>query len=84
MFDYVPPVAGAIVYAHCRLPVASTRLVDQIRERCSVLLVPGDQFRAGRGLRFGFGYDIERTMEGLALVEPLLVKRTPRRLRRSA
>ena len=84
VFDYVPPVAGAIVYAHCRLPVASTRLVDQIRERCSVLLVPGDQFRAGRGLRFGFGYDIERTMEGLALVEPLLVKRTPRRLRRSA
>jgi hypothetical protein len=33
-----------------------------------VLLVPGAMFGFGRGLRFGFGYDIERTLEGLVLV----------------
>jgi aspartate/methionine/tyrosine aminotransferase len=83
VFDYVPPVAGAIVFAHYRLPIASTRLVEQIRQRCSVLLVPGDQFRAGKGIRFGFGYDIERTMEGLGLVEAEL-QRVPSKTARGA
>lgn len=68
LFDYVRPVAGAIAFSRYRLPVSSTRLVDQIRERRSVLLVPGDQFRGGKGIRLGFGYDIAHTMEGLALV----------------
>jgi len=68
LFDYARPRAGAIVYARYRLPIDSVRLVDRIRERQSVLLVPGAMFGFGRGLRFGFGYDIERTLEGLALV----------------
>ena len=79
IFDYVRPVAGAIAFARYRLPIASARLVDRIRERCSVLLVPGDQFRAGKGIRFGFGYDIAHTLEGLALVQSEL-----RKLRRAA
>jgi len=83
VFDYLPPVAGAIVFAHYRLPIASARLVEQIRQRCSVLLVPGDQFRAGKGIRLGFGFDIERTMEGLALVEAEL-RRAPPKAARSA
>jgi aspartate/methionine/tyrosine aminotransferase len=49
------------------LPIDSARLVDRIRERQSVLLVPGAMFGFGRGLRFGFGYNIARTLEGLAL-----------------
>ena len=68
LFEYAPPQAGAIAFAKLRLPMAGTRLVDRIRERQSVLLVPGEQFGIGRGLRFGFGYDIARTLEGLALV----------------
>jgi len=67
LFEYAPPRAGAIAYARYRLPIDSVRLVDRIRERQSVLLVPGAMFGLGRGLRFGFGYDIERTLEGLAL-----------------
>jgi aspartate/methionine/tyrosine aminotransferase len=67
-FDYIPPVAGAIVFARYRQTGSTLALVERIRQRCSVLLVPGEQFRAGRGIRFGFGYDIARTMEGLARV----------------
>ena len=78
IFDYIRPAAGAIAFAKYRLPIPSMRLVERIRRRRSVLLVPGDQFRAGRGIRFGFGYDIGRTMAGLALVRAEL-----RLLRRS-
>jgi len=74
LFDYVRPVAGAIVYARYRLPIASIKLVDRIRERCSVLLVPGDLFCGGKGIRFGFGYDVQRTLEGLALVREVLLE----------
>jgi aspartate/methionine/tyrosine aminotransferase len=74
LFDYIRPVAGAIVYARYRLPVPSVRLVDRIREQCSVLLVPGELFCGGKGIRFGFGYDVERTLKGLALVREELLK----------
>ena len=67
-FDYVRPRAGAIAFARYRGALDSVALVDRIRERRSVLLVPGAMFGYGRGLRFGFGYDIDRTLEGLALV----------------
>jgi aspartate/methionine/tyrosine aminotransferase len=73
VFDYIRPVAGAIAFARLRLTGTSVRFVDRIRERCSVLLVPGEQFRAGKGVRFGFGYNIERTMTALALVRAQLV-----------
>jgi aspartate/methionine/tyrosine aminotransferase len=74
LFDYVRPVAGAIVFARYRLPVKSIELVDRIREQCSVLLVPGDLVCGGKGIRFGFGYDVQRTLEGLALVRDVLLK----------
>jgi aspartate/methionine/tyrosine aminotransferase len=84
IFDYIRPVAGAIAYAHHRLPISSTRLVEELRQRCSVLLVPGDQFRAGKGIRFGFGYNIERTLEGLNLVREQLLRESNRPRRRAA
>lgn len=68
IFEYAPPQAGAIALARYRLPIGSQALVDRLRERLSVLLVPGGQLGVARALRFGFGYDIEKTMEGLALV----------------
>jgi hypothetical protein len=39
-----------------------------------VLLVPGSMFGLKRGLRFGFGYDIEHTMKGLARVDDVLAR----------
>ena len=51
LFDYVPPLAGAIAYLGYSLPVGSTELVDLIRVEQSVLLVPGEQFGMAAFLR---------------------------------
>jgi len=72
VFRYVPPVAGAIAYVEYDLPIRSVDLVERIREEQSVLLVPGDMFGIGDGLRFGFGYDVARTLKGLAKVDEVL------------
>jgi aspartate/methionine/tyrosine aminotransferase len=65
-FTYVRPEAGAIAYVKYALPGRSTDLVERVREERSVLLVPGDMFGLKKGIRFGFGFDIEHTMKGLA------------------
>jgi aspartate/methionine/tyrosine aminotransferase len=75
VFTYARPVAGAIAYVKYRLPIGSTELVDRVREERSVLLVPGDMFGIGKGIRYGFGFDIEHTMKGLARAEDLLTGR---------
>ena len=72
VFTYARPVAGAIAYVKYDLPIGSTALADRVRRERSVLLVPGDMFGVGKGIRYGFGYDIERTIKGLALAEDLL------------
>jgi aspartate/methionine/tyrosine aminotransferase len=72
IFTYARPVAGAISYVKYDLPVKSTKLADRIRREQSVLLVPGDVFGLGKGLRLGFGYDIEHTLKGLARVDEIL------------
>jgi aspartate/methionine/tyrosine aminotransferase len=74
VFAWARPGAGAIQYAKYDLPISSTKLVERIREQRSVLLVPGDMFGLGKGLRFGFGYDIERTMKSLTLVDEVLAE----------
>jgi aspartate/methionine/tyrosine aminotransferase len=81
IFQWAAPQAGAITLARYRLPVGSAALVDRIRRDRSVLLVPGDMLGAGRSLRFGFGYDIERTLRGLERVDESLagLKDTGRR-----
>jgi aspartate/methionine/tyrosine aminotransferase len=72
IFRYARPQAGAIAYVKYDLPVGSTRLTDRIREEQSVLLVPGDFFGLKKGIRFGFGQDIEHTLKGLARVDETL------------
>jgi hypothetical protein len=72
VFTYARPAAGAIAYVKYDLPIRSTALVDRVRQERSVLLVPGDMFGIGKGIRYGFGFDIEHTMKGLELAEDLL------------
>ena len=73
LLTYVPPRAGAIAYVGYDLPIGSTELIDRIRTERSVLLVPGDMFFGeDRGIRFGYGMDIERTMAALARVDDVL------------
>lgn len=74
LFGGVRPVAGAIRYAPYALPIGSRRLVDRIRDEVSVLLVPGKMFGLGKGIRFGFGFDIEHTLKGLARVDEVLAQ----------
>jgi DNA-binding transcriptional MocR family regulator len=72
IFRYVRPVAGAITYVEYDLPVTSSELTERIRAEQSVLLVPGDMFGLGAGIRFGYGFDIEHTLKGLARVDEVL------------
>jgi aspartate/methionine/tyrosine aminotransferase len=72
VFRYARPAAGAIAYVAYDLPQSSMELIDRIRTEQSVLLVPGDVFGLDRGIRIGFGYDIEHTLKGLARVDELL------------
>jgi aspartate/methionine/tyrosine aminotransferase len=74
ILQWVKPEAGAIAYAGYELPVESFELVERIRRERSVLLVPGDMFGLGNGLRFGFGFDIDHTMKGLSLVDDVLAE----------
>ena len=72
VFRYARPAAGAIAYVTYDLPQSSMELIDRIRTEQSVLLVPGDVFGLDKGIRIGFGYDIEHTLKGLARVDEVL------------
>ena len=70
--DAIAPVAGAIVLVKYRLPIGSVALCDRLRLEKSVLVTPGAHFGIGKYLRIGYGYDLERTLLGLAEVSDLL------------
>ncbi len=86
LFDYIRPVAGAITLVKFRLPMSSTALFDRLRLEKSVLITPGSHFGIGRYIRIGYGYDVEKMLEGLTRIDEFLDGlAAPRRpLRRSA
>jgi aspartate/methionine/tyrosine aminotransferase len=65
LFGYVPPDAGAIVYARYQHSINSTELVTRLREEKSLLVVPGDHFGMDHYLRLGFGDEAARLQAGL-------------------
>jgi len=69
IFNYIPPVAGAITFFRYKLPITSAALFDRLRKERSVLITPGDHFGLGRYIRVGFGYDVEYTLRGLARID---------------
>jgi aspartate/methionine/tyrosine aminotransferase len=70
LFDYVPPVACAIAMVKYRAPIGAVRLFDRLRLEQSVLITPGSHFGLpGKYIRIGYGYDVERTLAGLARIE---------------
>ncbi len=71
LLEYIAPVAGAIALVKYRLPIGSTALFDRLRIEKSVLITPGSHFGIGRYIRIGYGYDVGRTLEGLARVDEL-------------
>jgi aspartate/methionine/tyrosine aminotransferase len=74
LLEYIAPVAGAIALVKYRLPIGSAALFDRLRLEKSVLITPGAHFGIGRYIRIGYGYDVGRTLEGLARVDELLVE----------
>ena len=68
------PAAGAITYAKVGLPGTTRGLAERIRTEQSVLVVPAEMFGLKKGMRFGFGYDIEHTLKGLARVDEVLAQ----------
>lgn len=72
VFHCIPPKAGAIAFARYNLPINSTVLIDRIREKKSVLLVPGDHFEMDHHIRFGFGEEKERLQRALSSVREVL------------
>jgi aspartate/methionine/tyrosine aminotransferase len=71
-FSWVPPEAGAILYARYQYPINSTELVTRLRDEKSVLIVPGDHFGMDGYLRIGFGEHPDYLREGLDRVHDLL------------
>ena len=55
LFEYIPPVAGAIVLVKYNLNISSMDLVNGLRDEKSVLVVPGEHFFMEKCLRFGIG-----------------------------
>ena len=65
---YRRPAAGAIAFAEADLPITTRELVERVRQEQSVLLVPGEMFGIDNGIRVGFGYHVDETLDALALV----------------
>lgn len=74
LFTYIKPDAGAIVYVHYQHAVNSTELVTMLRDRKSVLIVPGDHFGMDRYLRIGFGDEPGYLRQGLMRLRELLTE----------
>jgi hypothetical protein len=72
LFEYVPPLAGAIVLARYGLKVPSLRFGEHLRTRHSVLVVPGDQLGIARHIRIGIGSDGAYTLRGLRRIDRAL------------
>jgi aspartate/methionine/tyrosine aminotransferase len=75
LFSYVRPEAGAIVYVRYHHAINSTDLVNRLRERKSVLIVPGDHFGMDGYLRIGFGDDVEHLRNGLNRLDDFIAER---------
>jgi len=74
LFSFAPPDAGAIVYVRYHHAINSTVLVNQLREKKSVLIVPGDHFGMDGYLRIGYGDETAYLRDGLGRLHDLLVE----------
>lgn len=74
LFRFLPPRAGAIVFARYALDVPSVELVERLIRDESVLVVPGDHFEMEGHLRFGYGSGGDYLLEALARIDRTLKK----------
>lgn len=65
LFSWHPPAAGAICFVRCNHGVNTLELVEAIRARHSILLVPGEHFGLPGYLRLGYGNETTQLQEAL-------------------
>jgi aspartate/methionine/tyrosine aminotransferase len=71
-FVWISPEAGAIAYVRYNYRLNSTSLATRLRERHSVLVVPGDHFGMDGYLRIGYGEPADYMLAGLGRLHDLL------------
>jgi len=71
-FSHVPPKAGAIAWAGLWRGQNSAQMAEQLREKKSVLLVPGERLGMESFVRFGFGGDPDHLQKALARIDEWL------------
>jgi aspartate/methionine/tyrosine aminotransferase len=80
LFDYIRPVAGAMLYLSARRPLDTLHLAQALRQEASTLVVPAEQLGLRAGLRLGYGHDIDHTLKGLERLDRYLEQaQTPAR-----
>lgn len=68
LFDWTEPAVGAICLARYKPDVSALDLVEQIRKRQDILLVPGDHFGMQQHLRFGYGNEQKELTQALEIL----------------
>ena len=70
LFEWQPPKAGAIAFVRYAHAISALDLVERIREKQNLLLVPGDHFERPHYIRFGFGNEQSQLREALERLTP--------------
>lgn len=65
LFAWTPPRCGAICFVRYRHSIGARELVERIRSRHNILLVPGDHFGRPHYLRFGYGNETAELQSAL-------------------
>ena len=73
-FRHVPPKAGGIAWLGYNRLWNSDVLVEELRRRKDMLLVPGTQFGMDQFLRIGFAGDADKLKQGLERLSDLLAE----------
>lgn len=72
LFSHLPPTACAICYVKYKMKINSSDLAERLREKKSVLIVPGDHFMMDGYMRIGTGPPTDYLLEGLKRVDELI------------
>lgn len=74
MFSLIPPQATAVAFVRYHLDINSTMFMEQLREKKSVLIVPGDHFDMDHFLRISFGLPSAYLTSGLDRIHELILE----------
>ncbi|MDP6593626.1 MAG: aminotransferase class I/II-fold pyridoxal phosphate-dependent enzyme [Candidatus Marinimicrobia bacterium] len=72
LFSFTPPQAAAIAFLRCHFDGGSVRLIEQIRDEQSVLVMPGKWFGMENYIRVGYGTPADYLKAGLDRMAQML------------